>query len=168
MATTLGETPKMEAAYGHHHTRAAPPNATSQSPWQSPVPYLFGGLAALLGLIALALLILACSFWKISGYLDDSSTQDDGGGGDGDDVEVGADGGVKSAFEEKILVIMAGEVKPTYLATPSTVSSSSASFGVGGRNICSCSVEDGRGSEVTMEVECGEVKLEGRSHMQGT
>ncbi|EMS55522.1 hypothetical protein TRIUR3_12089 [Triticum urartu] len=37
------------------------------SPWQSPVPYLFGGLAAMLGLIALALLILACSYWKLSG-----------------------------------------------------------------------------------------------------
>nr|GFA24245.1 protein glutamine dumper 2-like [Tanacetum cinerariifolium] len=37
-----------------------------RSPWHSPVPYLFGGLAAMLGLIAFALLILACSYWKIS------------------------------------------------------------------------------------------------------
>ncbi|KAL4197360.1 hypothetical protein AMTRI_Chr04g187940 [Amborella trichopoda] len=40
--------------------------STVHSPWHSPVPYLFGGLAAMLGLIAFALLILACSFWKLS------------------------------------------------------------------------------------------------------
>ncbi|KAF5787554.1 putative protein glutamine dumper [Helianthus annuus] len=34
--------------------------------WHSPVPYLFGGLALILGLIAFALLILACSYWKLS------------------------------------------------------------------------------------------------------
>ena len=39
------------------------------STWHSPVPYLFGGLAAMLGLIAFALLILACSYWKLSGQL---------------------------------------------------------------------------------------------------
>ncbi|PPS09329.1 hypothetical protein GOBAR_AA11312 [Gossypium barbadense] len=38
-----------------------------RSPWHSPVPYLFGGLAAMLGLIAFALLILACSYWRLSG-----------------------------------------------------------------------------------------------------
>ncbi|EMS62923.1 hypothetical protein TRIUR3_19625 [Triticum urartu] len=50
--------------------RAGAPTAAPHSTWQSPVPYLFGGLAAMLGLIALALLILACSYWKLSGYLD--------------------------------------------------------------------------------------------------
>ncbi|XBI13304.1 hypothetical protein VPH35_140054 [Triticum aestivum] len=36
------------------------------SPWQLPVPYLFGGLEAMLGLVAFTLLILACSYWKLS------------------------------------------------------------------------------------------------------
>ncbi|KAE8710356.1 Protein GLUTAMINE DUMPER 1 [Hibiscus syriacus] len=63
----------------------APYNATARthsevdssihpSPWHSPVPYLFGGLAAMLGLIAFALLILACSYWKLSGYLEEEES----------------------------------------------------------------------------------------------
>ncbi|WVZ92665.1 hypothetical protein U9M48_038711 [Paspalum notatum var. saurae] len=97
------------------------------SAWHSPVPYLFGGLAAMLGLIAFALLILACSYWKLSGYLE-------GGAGRGGEDGSGADGAKPAAsdlpppiWEEKILVIMAGDVKPTYLATP--MSSRASSFG---------------------------------------
>lgn len=98
-----------------------------KSPWHSPVPYLFGGLAAMLGLIAFALLILACSYWKLSGYLEGG----DSAGGDRD-IELGGEGfGEKPklhpVFEEKILVIMAGEVMPTFLATP--VTSRASSFG---------------------------------------
>ncbi|KAL4199848.1 hypothetical protein AMTRI_Chr03g146860 [Amborella trichopoda] len=40
------------------------------SPWHSLVPYLFGGLPAILGLIAFALVILACSYWKLSRYFE--------------------------------------------------------------------------------------------------
>ncbi|KAL6331679.1 hypothetical protein AAG906_014329 [Vitis piasezkii] len=113
---------------GTLNATAATPAASVQphSPWHSPVPYLFGGLAAMLGLIAFALLILACSYWKLSGYLegdDDSAARDaeagDGAGGDAVKPPM--------AFEEKILVIMAGDVKPTYLATP--MSSRASSFG---------------------------------------
>ncbi|KAJ0261511.1 Protein GLUTAMINE DUMPER 3 [Hirschfeldia incana] len=85
------------------------------SPWHSPVPYLFGGLAAMLGLIAFALLILACSYWRLSGYLDGEEDQSR-------DLEAGdvkPDKAVKAVpLPEKFLVIMAGDVKPTYLATP--------------------------------------------------
>ncbi|KAF8769408.1 hypothetical protein HU200_006436 [Digitaria exilis] len=102
--------------------------AAAHSAWHSPVPYLFGGLAAMLGLIAFALLILACSYWKLSGYLEGGA----GRGGDGDGS--GTDGTKPAAsdlpppiWEEKILVIMAGDVKPTYLATP--MSSRASSFG---------------------------------------
>ncbi|PAN35607.1 hypothetical protein PAHAL_6G221400 [Panicum hallii] len=101
--------------------------SAAHSAWHSPVPYLFGGLAAMLGLIAFALLILACSYWKLSGYLE-------GGAGRGDEDGSGADGAKPAAsdlpppiWEEKILVIMAGDVKPTYLATP--MSSRASSFG---------------------------------------
>ncbi|KAG2299654.1 hypothetical protein Bca52824_036126 [Brassica carinata] len=87
------------------------------SPWHSPVPYLFGGLAAMLGLIAFALLILACSYWRLSGYLDgeeDQSRDRDPEAGDGKPEKA-----VKAVvLPEKFLVIMAGDVNPTYLATP--------------------------------------------------
>ncbi|KAI3771994.1 hypothetical protein L6452_03168 [Arctium lappa] len=102
-----------------------------RSPWHSPVPYLFGGLAAMLGLIAFALLILACSYWKLSGDMDN---RDDGE----TDLEAGdskPDNHDKDppVLEEKYLVIMAGQAKPTFLATP--VSTRASSFG-------SCSSRD--------------------------
>ncbi|XP_047329477.1 protein GLUTAMINE DUMPER 5-like [Impatiens glandulifera] len=82
-----------------------------RSPWHSPLPYFFGGLAAMLGLIAFALLMLACSYFKNER--------------DGEDAAAAAGekrenaGKMKShVFEEKILVIMAGNINPTFLATP--------------------------------------------------
>ncbi|KAF8400386.1 hypothetical protein HHK36_013684 [Tetracentron sinense] len=98
--------------------------SVQHSPWHSPVPYLFGGLAAMLGLIAFALLILACSYWKLSGSMEN--------GEEGErDLENGGNGGetvrVPPVFEEKIVVIMAGDQKPTFLATP--MSSRASSFG---------------------------------------
>ncbi|KAF9662015.1 hypothetical protein SADUNF_Sadunf18G0009200 [Salix dunnii] len=100
-----------------------------RSPWNSPVPYLFGGLAAMLGLIAFALLILACSYWRISGRLDSENEGDDQR-----DLESGNEKEGKpenKVFEEKFLVIMAGNEKPTFLATPvcSKVSSFVAKIG---------------------------------------
>ncbi|KAE8700296.1 Protein GLUTAMINE DUMPER 1 [Hibiscus syriacus] len=104
-----------------------PAMAQPRSPWHSPVPYLFGGLATMLGLIAFALLILACSYWRLSGLLDNH-----GEGGDAErDVESGENEGESTkpvkVYEEKILVIMAGEEKPTFLATP--VCTKASSFG---------------------------------------
>ncbi|KAG8367688.1 hypothetical protein BUALT_Bualt16G0099100 [Buddleja alternifolia] len=99
-------------------------SAAHKSQWHSPVPYVFGGLAAMLGLIAFALLILTCTFWNLAGESENPS--------DGErDLESGVvHGGAKAAppvFEEKYLVIMAGQDKPTFLATP--VSSRASSFG---------------------------------------
>ncbi|XP_062078586.1 protein GLUTAMINE DUMPER 5 [Humulus lupulus] len=122
----------------YNATARSPMTMTPQrSPWHSPVPYLFGGLAAMLGLIAFALLILACSYWKLSGYLDGN----DGNSSNEDrDLEAGEGDGAEKApapvFEEKILVIMAGQVKPTFLATP--ISSRSSSFGDTSSNNGSC------------------------------
>ncbi|OMO88452.1 protein GLUTAMINE DUMPER 3-like protein [Corchorus capsularis] len=101
---------------------------TPHSPWHSPVPYLFGGLAAMLGLIAFALLILACSYWKLSGYLENGEGREgerdlEAGEGKGDETQKGS-----PVMEQKFLVIMAGQVKPTFLATPIS-SSRSSSFG---------------------------------------
>ncbi|CAN8284176.1 unnamed protein product [Cochlearia groenlandica] len=84
------------------------------SPWHSPVPYLFGGLAAMLGLIAFALLILACSYWRFS------TSGEDSGEGDGEEKEsrLGDKTAKMDQYEEKILVIMAGDDLPRFLATP--------------------------------------------------
>ncbi|CAN8301517.1 unnamed protein product [Cochlearia groenlandica] len=87
------------------------------SPWHSPVPYLFGGLAAMLGLIAFALLILACSYWRLSGYLDGEENENrDLEGGDLKSDKTTAK--PLALLPEKFLVIMAGDVKPSHLATP--------------------------------------------------
>ncbi|KAK0572638.1 hypothetical protein LWI29_034627 [Acer saccharum] len=132
----------METPRQPTHVRPMTPTGSTQplhSPWHSPVPYLFGGLAAMLGLIAFALLILACSYWKLSGYLDGGENGggdrdlEAGEGGKGDDT---AQNKLSQVFEEKILVIMAGELKPTYLATP--MSSRSSSFGDETNKSCSC------------------------------
>jgi hypothetical protein len=79
----------------------------------------------MLGLIALALLILACSYWKLSGYLDAGRDQraagEAGGAGAGADGEKGsATGAARPAagVREHVVVIMAGEDWPTFLATP--------------------------------------------------
>ncbi|KAK4746582.1 hypothetical protein SAY87_025619 [Trapa incisa] len=139
----------MEANQGQDLITAPPSGmiTTPHSQWHSPVPYLFGGLAAMLGLIAFALLVLACSYWKLSGYLD-GGQQEDGGSAGGDDIEAGTGGG-KPVFEEKILVIMAGEEKPTFLATPVSCQSSSIAAG---SNTCGCGAEKaGERSEAVLE-----------------
>ncbi|XP_008223534.1 PREDICTED: protein GLUTAMINE DUMPER 2 [Prunus mume] len=147
-------------------TARAPAVTSQRSPWHSPVPYLFGGLAAMLGLIAFALLILACSYWKLSGYLESGEN----GPGSEPDLEAGEGGkgdetGQKAqpVFEEKILVIMAGDAKPTFLATP--MSSRSSSFGDNSSNSsssssCSC----GEKSEKSVEMSEVGKQENGRDH----
>ncbi|KAL2928943.1 Protein GLUTAMINE DUMPER 4 [Bienertia sinuspersici] len=129
----------------HHHL--PPPPTASVTGWKSPVPYLFGGLAAMLGLIAFALLILACSYWKLSGH--QNSGEDSGDfSGDGKPKDAGNDN--TTPFQSSILVIMAGEEKPTFLATPA--SSRATSFGDSERDnnnngSCSCSSSSNGGEE---------------------
>ncbi|THU44386.1 hypothetical protein C4D60_Mb02t06850 [Musa balbisiana] len=81
----------------------------------------------MLGLIAFALLVLFCSFRHLSGYLESGGEADSGRDGDG---EAPSDGGDEAKppllFEDGIVVIMAGDRKPTFLATP--MSSRAASF----------------------------------------
>lgn len=93
----------------------------SHSSWHSPIPYLFGGLAAMLGLIAFALLILACSYWRLTGQLQDEENNNRNSEKEGDSLN---EKSVK-VYEEKFLVIMAGEQNPTFLATPVFPKSSS-------------------------------------------
>ncbi|KAI3772001.1 hypothetical protein L6452_03175 [Arctium lappa] len=104
------------------------PVTVQRSPWHSPVPYLFGGLAAMLALIVFALLILACSYWKLSAQ---QRRDLEAGNGDGDGDSKPGNQKETPIFEDKYLVIMAGQAKPTFLATP--ISSRASSFGS-----CSC------------------------------
>ncbi|KAL8235099.1 hypothetical protein R6Q59_021199 [Mikania micrantha] len=117
----------MDALSAITPSSAIPPQP---SPWHSPIPYLFGGLAAMMGLISFALMVLACSYWKLSGYLDDNNGDVESGNVAADDISPSENGNIRpelSDMQEKYVVIMAGEDKPTFLATPS--SSRTTSFG---------------------------------------
>ncbi|KAB2075040.1 hypothetical protein E1A91_A07G200500v1 [Gossypium mustelinum] len=77
--------------------------------WNSPIPYLFGGIAAMLGLIAIALVILACSFRESSRSSNDEAEEKP--------AKPTVDA-MQLEMEPKIVVIMAGDENPTYIANP--------------------------------------------------
>ncbi|KAJ4973510.1 hypothetical protein NE237_006684 [Protea cynaroides] len=76
--------------------------------WSSPVPYLFVGIAAMVGLIALSLSILACSHWKSSLNSSAGETKE----------KQSRLASLPTDTEPKVVVIMAGEDRPTFLAKP--------------------------------------------------
>ncbi|KAJ6684470.1 hypothetical protein OIU85_008098 [Salix viminalis] len=76
----------------------------------SPIPYLFSGLGLMFGLVAVALMILACSYRKSS-----SSSASTDPEAQEKSVQRGQ---MKAEMEPKIVVIMAGDDSPTYLAMP--------------------------------------------------
>ncbi|XAR51593.1 hypothetical protein NMG60_11006264 [Bertholletia excelsa] len=77
--------------------------------WNSPIPYLFGGLALMLGLIAFALVVLFCSYKNTSGS---------GSPGDAEEEKSGRPSpALKPEMEPRIdAVLMPGDENPTYLA----------------------------------------------------
>ncbi|KVH92609.1 protein GLUTAMINE DUMPER 2-like [Cynara cardunculus var. scolymus] len=99
-------------------------SSESSSFWRfdSPLIYLFGGITLILSLIVVALIILACS----------QRRRRSGDGGVGGDMESGGEsqktvravynGGDGTDNTPKVVVIMAGDELPTYLATPADVS----------------------------------------------
>ncbi|XP_047076430.1 protein GLUTAMINE DUMPER 2-like [Lolium rigidum] len=114
------------AEYPMAHVPAAASSAAApRSPWQSPVPYLFGGLAAMLGLIALSLVALACSYWNLSGG-DPLTGQ---GGDDQADGEKRSVARLAGEWQGHVVVIMAGDEHPTFLATPATTTGRDAEGG---------------------------------------
>lgn len=82
--------------------------------FKSPIPYVFAGLAVMLGLIAVALVILACSYRK--SFSDNSAS-------DAQEKPAKAAPDMEVDSEPKIVVIMAGEDSPTYLAKPTSTTS---------------------------------------------
>ncbi|KAB1211390.1 Protein GLUTAMINE DUMPER 2 [Morella rubra] len=85
-----------------------PSSASGVRLWKSPVPYLFGSLALILLLLAVALIILLCSYRK--------RASNSSGENEGKPAKIM---GTVVDTEPTIVVIMAGDEKPTYLATPS-------------------------------------------------
>lgn len=77
---------------------------------RSPIPYLFGGLALMFAVISVALLILACSYRKQHRSSGDDEEKPPPNNMVEDVDQVNS--------EPKIVVIMAGESNPTYLAKP--------------------------------------------------
>ncbi|KAI3462838.1 hypothetical protein Pfo_019501 [Paulownia fortunei] len=75
--------------------------------WNSPIPYLFGGLALVLGVISLALIILACSYKNSSSSSESSNEKSE--------KPLHA---LQPEIEPRVVVIMAGETNPTHLAKP--------------------------------------------------
>lgn len=85
------------------------PMQKQHSLWKTPIPYLFGGLAAMLLVIAIALACLACSYRKMTSNRT------------GETHGTNAGASENSFDEENVnLVIMAGYDKPTFLAIPTT------------------------------------------------
>lgn len=83
----------------------------------SPTPHLYAALALLLGLIAMALIVLACSCQKSAPTLDSSS----GGTSATDELHEEISGRM---VWPTVAVIMAGDDNPTRLAKPGMPASS--------------------------------------------
>ncbi|KAL6874058.1 hypothetical protein ACP4OV_014140 [Aristida adscensionis] len=75
--------------------------------WRTPTPYLFLGFAVMMGLIAVALLVLICSRRKPSS----SSRRDE------EAAAAAARALAPLDREPKVVVIMAGDLAPSFLAS---------------------------------------------------
>ncbi|KAL4581915.1 hypothetical protein LXL04_006449 [Taraxacum kok-saghyz] len=83
--------------------------------WSSPIPYLFGGLALMLILIACALVILVCSYKKpysSSNSLENATGDQEKTPTSEFRIELSPE------MEPKIVIVMPGHINPTYLAKP--------------------------------------------------
>lgn len=82
--------------------------------WRSPALFLFVGIAGMLALIGLASMVLLCFWWKIGANSVEAN--------DPERVSPGVTEGKEEIMacdidkEEKVLVIMPGDEKPTFIA----------------------------------------------------
>lgn len=82
--------------------------------WHSPALYLFAGVAGMLALIGLTSMVLLCFWWRIGGGQVEAD--------DPERVSAGIIEGKEEILsceidkEEKVLVIMPGDEKPSFLA----------------------------------------------------
>ena len=82
--------------------------------WNSPIPYLYGGLGLVLGLITVALMFLACSPIKTSSSRDLATDHRE------EELQSKAMNELR-ATEPSFVVVMAGQENPTCLAKPKVV-----------------------------------------------
>lgn len=92
--------------------------------WNSPTPYLFCAVVLLMGLIATALLMLACSYRKRPSNSFDGEPI----GCETSRIPTSTELDTKPKF----VVIMAGDEKPTFLAAPTQIQP------VSSNHICTC------------------------------
>ncbi|EOA12361.1 hypothetical protein CARUB_v10016513mg [Capsella rubella] len=98
--------------------------------WKTPVPYLFGGLFLLVLLIALALLSLVCTHQKTPSS---SSSSSNNNPIDQEDNVVDKEAKtITGEYLPKIVVILAGDDKPTCLAVPVVIPPPSSIY------LCNC------------------------------
>jgi len=83
---------------------------------KSPVPYLFGGVGAMLVLIGFAMVILAWSYFKDCTTVNAEDEDSEKNERTGDMAEVSDE-----KDEIRVIVIMAGNEKPTFIAKPTSV-----------------------------------------------
>uniref|UniRef100_A0ACD6AGR7 Uncharacterized protein n=1 Tax=Avena sativa TaxID=4498 RepID=A0ACD6AGR7_AVESA len=99
---------------GGDHAAAAAAGHVEQAHrrlWRTPTPYLFLGFALMMGLIAVALLILVCTRRKPTGS---SRRGNSGAGGESASAR-----GMMAPLdrEPKVVVIMAGDDMPSFIAS---------------------------------------------------
>ncbi|GJT66008.1 glutamine dumper 2-like protein [Tanacetum coccineum] len=90
--------------------------------FDSPLIYLFGGISVILALITVALVILACS-QRRRRLAGENGGDIESGGDNEKSIKAVHNGGDAADVSPKMVVIMAGDEVPTYLATPSEVAS---------------------------------------------
>jgi len=108
----------------------APYNATAPLTWGSPVTFLLGGVGSMMALIVFAVIILACSYVRDSdsnhpeeNNRSEQRRESDAEYGDKNETmkNIRSSEGPEER-PEKVVVIMAGDVTPTFMANPSSVS----------------------------------------------
>ncbi|GMI68142.1 glutamine dumper 4 [Hibiscus trionum] len=75
--------------------------------WNSPLPYLFGGLAIVFGIIGIALLFLACSPRRSRPEFLNAKEEKNN-----------ETNRASASIEPKVVVIMAGDDQPRFVAKP--------------------------------------------------
>lgn len=102
----------MMRAVKHYYgsSATANPSAGGLKSLNSPIPYLFGGLALLLAIIAVALIILACSRRENNSHESGDQDKKNTARKQGSPLE--------AENEPRVVVIMAGDEFPRYLARP--------------------------------------------------
>ncbi|TKY58062.1 GLUTAMINE DUMPER 3 [Spatholobus suberectus] len=93
-----------------------------------------------MALVAFALLMLACSYWSLARTQHSENNNNNNVVKEGDDDPRNKEH--PKVYEEEILVIMAGDHKPTFLATPSCPNNYSSSFAHGACNHFDKHLED--------------------------